>query len=57
MKGNIRKVEYSVEQVKGISTISIAERQQIMQAVLELSQRIKLLELHIEGKMGKDDQV
>jgi len=48
MNRSIQKVEETVDQVERHSNMSQTEQHQIMQAVLELSDRIKLLEMHID---------
>jgi len=48
MNRSIQKVEETVGQVERHSHITKADQHQIMQAVLELSDRIKLLEMHVD---------
>lgn len=48
MNRSLQKVEETVEQVERHTQMSKADQHQIMQAVLELSDRIKLLEMHID---------
>ncbi|WP_186321296.1 hypothetical protein [Bacillus sp. FJAT-22090] len=47
MNRSIQKVELSVEQMERHSTITKEEQHQIMQAVLELAERIKSIETQI----------
>ena len=48
MNRSIQKVEETVGQVERHSHITKADQHQIMQAVLELSDRIKLLEMYVD---------
>lgn len=48
MNRSIQKVEETVGQVERHSHITKVDQHQIMQAVLELSDRIKLLEMHVD---------
>lgn len=50
MNRSIQKVEESVEQMERHTNITKTEHHQIMQAVLELSDRIKLIEMHVDRK-------
>ena len=53
MNRSLQKVEETVEQVERHTHMSKADQHQIMQAVLELSDRIKLLEKHIDTSNHK----
>ena len=55
MNRSIHSVEETFQQMKMNSTITKTEQHQIMQALLELSQRIKLLEMHIEIQKKEGD--
>lgn len=48
MNRSIQKVEETVDQVERHTNMSKADQHQIMQAVLELSDRIKLIEIQID---------
>lgn len=48
MNRSIQKVEATVDQMERYTYMSKTDQHQIMQAVLELSDRIKVLEMHIE---------
>ena len=48
MNRSIQKVEKSVQQMEHHTTITKAEHYQIMQAVLELGDRIKLIEMQVD---------
>ena len=48
MNRSIQKVEETVDQIERHTNMSKVDQRQIMQAVLELSDRIKLLEMHID---------
>jgi len=48
MNRSIQKVEETVDQVERHTNMSKADQHQIMQAVLELSERIKLIEMQID---------
>ncbi|QUG40757.1 hypothetical protein KD050_15865 [Psychrobacillus sp. INOP01] len=48
MNRSIQKVEETVDQVERHTHMSKADQHQIMQAVLELSDRIKLLEMQVD---------
>ncbi|MFJ8064235.1 hypothetical protein ACIQYS_06365 [Psychrobacillus sp. NPDC096426] len=48
MSHSIQKVEKSVEQMERHTTISKTEQVQLMQAVLELADRIKSIEAHVK---------
>ena len=48
MNRSIQKVEETVDQVERHTHMSKVDQHQIMQAVLELSDRIKILEMHVE---------
>ncbi|TQR18307.1 hypothetical protein [Psychrobacillus soli] len=47
MSHSIQRVEKSVEQMERHTTITKTEQVQLMQAVLELADRIKLIEAHV----------
>ena len=47
MSHSIQRVEKSVEQMERHTTITKTEQVQLMQAVLELAERIKLIETHV----------
>ncbi|WP_419958111.1 hypothetical protein [Psychrobacillus psychrotolerans] len=53
MNRSIQKVEETVDQVERHTNMSKADQHQIMQAVLELSDRIKLIEMQIDIKKMK----
>ncbi len=48
MNRSIQKVAETVDQVERHTNMSKADQHQIMQAVLELSDRIKLIEMQID---------
>ncbi|MFJ7825323.1 hypothetical protein [Psychrobacillus sp. NPDC096623] len=48
MNRSLRKVEETIDQVELQTHMSQADQRQIMQAVLELSDRIKLIEMHVD---------
>ncbi|MET0959706.1 MAG: hypothetical protein ABWX58_05220 [Psychrobacillus psychrotolerans] len=48
MNRSIQKVEETIDQVERHTNMSKADQHQIMQAVLELSDRIKLIEMQID---------
>lgn len=48
MNRSIRKVEETIDQVELQTHMSKEDQRQIMQAVLELSERIKLLEMQVD---------
>ncbi|MCZ8531877.1 hypothetical protein [Psychrobacillus psychrodurans] len=48
MNRSIQKVEATVDQMERYTYMSKADQHQIIQAVLELSDRIKVLEMHID---------
>ncbi|WP_282246230.1 hypothetical protein [Psychrobacillus sp. NEAU-3TGS] len=48
MNHSIQRVEKSVEQMERHTTITKTEQLQLMQAVLELADRIKLIETHVK---------
>ncbi|SER66509.1 hypothetical protein [Psychrobacillus sp. OK032] len=47
MNHSIQRVEKSVEQMERHTTITKTEQLQLMQAVMELADRIKLIETHV----------
>ncbi len=47
MSHSIQRVEKSVEQMERHTTITKTEQVQLMQAVLELADRIKAIETHV----------
>lgn len=47
MNHSIQRVEKSVKQMESHTTINKTEQHQLMQAVLELSERIKLIETQV----------
>ncbi|MEK4083166.1 hypothetical protein [Psychrobacillus sp. FSL K6-1415] len=53
MNRSIQKVEATVDQMERYTYMSKADQHQIIQAVLELSDRIKVLEMHIDLKNQK----
>lgn len=55
MNRSLRKVEETIDQVELQAHMSQADQRQLMQAVLELSERIKLLEMHVDLK--KKDRI
>lgn len=55
MNRSIQKVEETVDQVERHTHMSKADQHQIMQAVLELSDRIKLLEMYVD--IRKDEGI
>ncbi|MFB5085960.1 hypothetical protein PGC35_01875 [Psychrobacillus sp. PGGUH221] len=50
MNQSIRRVGESVEYMELYSNINKMEQHQIMQAILELSERIKLIEAYMDGR-------
>lgn len=52
MSRSILKVEDTVEQMERQKNISQKEQRQIMQAVIELSERVKLIEMHVNRSKG-----
>ncbi|GGA18963.1 hypothetical protein [Psychrobacillus lasiicapitis] len=48
MNHSIQRVEKSVEQMERHTSITKTEQLQLMQAVLELADRIKLIETHVK---------
>jgi len=56
MNRSIQKVEETIDQVERHTNMSKVDQHQIMQAVLELSERIKLLEMHTDTKNLKKIQ-
>ncbi|SDM42162.1 hypothetical protein SAMN05518871_101180 [Psychrobacillus sp. OK028] len=48
MNRSLRKVEETIDQVEIRTHMSQTDQRQIMQAVLELSDRIKLIEMHVD---------
>lgn len=56
MNRSIQKVEETVGQVERHTHMSKADQHQIMQAVLELSDRIKILEMQVDINKRKKNQ-
>ncbi|MEK3974124.1 MULTISPECIES: hypothetical protein [unclassified Psychrobacillus] len=54
MNKSISHVEKSVEQMVFQTSMTKAEQQQIMQALLELSEKVKLIETYINMEKRKD---
>ena len=50
MTKSIEKVEASVSNMEILKSTDKAEKQQIVQAIMELSERIKLIEAHMESR-------
>lgn len=50
MNQSLRRVGESVEYMELYSNINKMEQHQIMQAILELSERIKLIEAYMDGR-------
>lgn len=48
MNHSLQKVEETIDQVELQTHMSKADQRQLMQAVMELSDRIKLLEMHVD---------
>ncbi len=55
MNSSIHSMEETFQQMKKGSALTKTEQLQMMQALLELSQRIKLLEMHIEIQKNEGD--
>lgn len=54
MNKSISHVEKSVEQMVFQTSMTKTEQQQIMQALLELSEKVKLIETYINMEKRKD---
>ena len=55
MNSSIHSVEETFQQMKKGSALTKTEQLQMMQALLELSQRIKILEMHIDIQKNEGD--